>query len=186
MRVLDIAARHGLFGIEVARQNRQATVVALDWPAVLDVAQENANKAGVGDRYTSLPGDALKWSSADRTTWSPAHQFPASLRSRDLRRLPKSRASLREGGRAAALEFVPNDDRVSPPIPAAFALIMLATTAQGDAYTYRELDAMYREAGFADHDRPVPNGPHMVVVGARDGNRYWPPAVVALTGSATR
>ena len=57
--------------------------------------------------------------------------------------------SLKPGGRAAALEFVPNEDRVSPPMAAAFSLTMLATTASGDAYTLRDLETMYRAAGFA-------------------------------------
>jgi hypothetical protein len=46
------------------------------------------------------------------------------------------------------VEFVPNDDRVSPPAAAAFSMTMLANTEKGDAYTLRELDRMYREAGF--------------------------------------
>jgi 2-polyprenyl-3-methyl-5-hydroxy-6-metoxy-1,4-benzoquinol methylase len=35
MKVLDIAAGHGLFGIEVAKQNKQAHVTGLDWAPVL-------------------------------------------------------------------------------------------------------------------------------------------------------
>ena len=31
-----------------------------------------------------------------------------------------------------------------------FALIMLATTPQGDAYTFAEYDRMFRAAGFED------------------------------------
>jgi hypothetical protein len=51
---------------------------------------------------------------------------------------------------------------------ASFSLTMLATTATGDAYTFRELEAMYREAGFSDvSGHPVPTGPHTVVVGRR-------------------
>jgi 2-polyprenyl-3-methyl-5-hydroxy-6-metoxy-1,4-benzoquinol methylase len=60
MRVLDIAAGHGLFGIEIAKQNREAHIVALDWARVLDVAYENACKAGVGKRYERLPGSAFE------------------------------------------------------------------------------------------------------------------------------
>src|SRR5947209_8560050 len=36
LRVLDVAAGHGLFGIAVARRHPRATVTALDWPAVLE------------------------------------------------------------------------------------------------------------------------------------------------------
>jgi hypothetical protein len=34
--------------------------VALDWPAVLEVAKENAVAAGVGDRHRLLPGNAFE------------------------------------------------------------------------------------------------------------------------------
>ena len=59
MRVLDIAAGHGLFGIEIAKQNKQAHVTGLDWAPVLRVALKNAEKAGVQDRYDMLPGSAF-------------------------------------------------------------------------------------------------------------------------------
>ena len=60
LHVLDIAAGHGAFGIVLAQKNPRVDVVALDWAAVLEVARENAEKAGVGDRYRLLPGDAFK------------------------------------------------------------------------------------------------------------------------------
>ena len=43
--------------------------------------------------------------------------------------------ALNENGRVITLEFVPNEDRVSP-ASADFALVMLATTPAGDAYTF--------------------------------------------------
>ena len=58
------------------------------------------------------------------------------------------RDSLAPGGRAAIVEFVPNEDRVMPPIPASFAFMMLATTQHGDAFTEAEYAAMARDAGL--------------------------------------
>ena len=60
LRVLDIAAGHGLFGIEVAKQDPQAHIVAQDWAQVLEVAKSNAGRAGVLDRYQTLPGSAFE------------------------------------------------------------------------------------------------------------------------------
>ena len=61
--------------------------------------------------------------------------------------LKKVRAALKPGGRVATLEFVPNEDRVSPPMPAAFAMTMLTSTADGDAYTLSELTRDVRRGG---------------------------------------
>src|SRR2546422_11317921 len=48
-----------MYGVTVARRNPQAQIVALDWPSVLEVAQENAKKFGVADRYTTRPSSAF-------------------------------------------------------------------------------------------------------------------------------
>lgn len=167
MRVLDIAAGHGLFGIEIAKQNPQARVTGLDWSPVLRVALKNAEKAGVRDRYDMLPGSAF-----DVDFGGPydvvlltnfLHHFDQPT---CVELLKKVRGALKPGGRAATLEFVPNEDRVSPPAPAAFALTMLVTTASGDAYTFSELRAMHQQAGFGTVKAlPIPMSPHTIVIG---------------------
>jgi hypothetical protein len=167
MHVLDIAAGHGLFGIEIAKQNLQAQITGLDWAPVLRVALANARKAGVEERYNMLPGSAFDvefggpYDAALLTNFLHHFDQPTCV---DL--LKKVHSALKPGGRAATLEFVPNDDRVSPPMPAAFAMTMLTTTASGDAYTLRELTAMYIAAGFAGvAGHPIPMSPHTIVMG---------------------
>ena len=170
MRICYIAAGHGLFGIEVAKQNPEARIVAIDWTAVLEVARGNAQKAGVSDRYQTLPGSAFEVDfggpyDAVLLTNFLHHFDPATC----VALLQKIRAALKPGGRACTLEFVPNEDRVSPPAPAAFSMVMLTTTPAGDAYTFSELEGMYREAGYdriAAHALPM--GAHTVVVGFAD------------------
>lgn len=167
MRVLDIAAGHGLFGIEVAKQNPQAQITGLDWAPVLHVAMVNAQRAGVAARYTMLPGSAF-----DVDYGGPydvvlltnfLHHFDFAT---CVGLLKKIKSSLKPGGRVATLEFVPNEDRVSPPMPAAFALTMLTSTPSGDAYTLSELTKMYGEAGFSNTTgHPIPMSPHTVVMG---------------------
>ncbi len=167
MRVLDIAAGHGLFGIEVAKQNPQAHVTGLDWAPVLRVALDNARKAGVHDRYTMLPGSAFEvdfngpYDAVLLTNFLHHFDKPTCVGL-----LHKIIAALRPGGQCATLEFVPNEDRVSPPTPAAFALTMLTSTAAGDAYTLSELTGMYDEAGFKGmRAHPIPMSPHTIVTG---------------------
>ncbi len=110
--------------------------LGLDWAPVLRVALENAKKAGVQDRYDMLPGSAFDvdfggpYDAVLLTNFLHHFDVPTCVGL-----LKKVRASLKPGGIAATLEFVPNPDRVSPPMPAAFAMTMLASTAAGDAYT---------------------------------------------------
>jgi ubiquinone/menaquinone biosynthesis C-methylase UbiE len=81
--------------------------------------------------------------------------------------LKKIAGVLKPGGRIAILEWVPNDDRVTPPGTASFAMQMLGGTPLGDAYTFAEYSAMLKAAGFAGATSyPLP-GPETVVVGTK-------------------
>jgi ubiquinone/menaquinone biosynthesis C-methylase UbiE len=150
LKILDIAAGHGLYGLAFAKNNPQASIVALDWPNVLEVAKENARNAGVADRYSTIEGSAFD---VDYGTGYDLilltnflHHFDAQTNEALLR---KVHAALVEGGRAITLEFVPNEDRISPPDAAAFSVMMLGGTPAGDAYTFPELERMFANAGFA-------------------------------------
>ncbi len=165
-KVLDIAAGHGLFGIELAKQNPNARIVALDWKAVLEVAKENAQKAGVAARYSTNPGsafDAEYGAGYDLVLLTNfLHHFDPPTNEKLLR---KVHAALAPGGRAVTLEFVPNDDRISPPTSAMFSMMMLGSTASGDAYTFPELESMFRNAGFLSSEQhEIPPSPQRVVV----------------------
>jgi 2-polyprenyl-3-methyl-5-hydroxy-6-metoxy-1,4-benzoquinol methylase len=165
-KVLDIAAGHGLFGIAVARHKPGAHIVAVDWPAVLEVARANAAKAGVSDRYSVIPGSAFEvdfggdYNVVLLTNF--LHHFNVPTCEALLKKI---RAALMPGGVVVTLEFIPNEDRVSPPMHAAFSMMMLATTRDGDAYTFAELDAMCRAAGFARNElRELTPLPQRVVI----------------------
>ncbi len=153
LRILDIAAGHGLYGIAFAKQNPQAEITAVDWANVLEVARENAKAAGVIDRYQLKPGSAfdVDYGKDYDVVLLPnfLHHFDVATCETLLR---KVRSALTEGGRAVTLEFVPNDDRVTPPQAAAFSMMMLGSTPGGDAYTFAQLDQMFRNAGFARNE----------------------------------
>jgi SAM-dependent methyltransferase len=149
LKILDIAAGHGLYGLAFAKNNPQVNVVALDWANVLEVAKENAQNAGVADRYSTIEGSAFD---VDYGTGYDLilltnflHHFDPPTNEALLR---KVRAALAEGGRAVTLEFVPNEDRITPPEAAAFSVQMLGGTEGGDAYTFLELERMLANAGF--------------------------------------
>lgn len=170
LKLLDIAAGHGLFGIAVLRANPNAMVTAVDWKNVLEVARENAEKSGVGERYRTLPGSIfdVDIGSGYDLVLIPnfLHHFDVETNEKLLRKL---HAALAPGGRVATLGFVPNEDRISPPMPASFALVMLAETPAGDAYTRAELESMMRNAGFTAHEfHPMPPSPHSVLISRKD------------------
>lgn len=149
IKVLDIAAGHGMYGITVARNNPRVQVTAVDWPAVLEVAKENAQKAGVSDRYSVRPGSAFDTDLGSGYDYvfitNFLHHFDIPTNEKLLRRF---HAALKPGGKAVTVDFVPNEDRVAPPMAAAFSMVMLINTDAGEAFTFSEYEAMHRNAGF--------------------------------------
>ena len=168
-KVLDIAAGHGLFGVAIGKRNPNAEIVALDWPNVLQVAGENAQAAGISDRYRKISGSAFD---ADYGSGyhivlltNFLHHFDVPTCEGLLR---KVHSALGPGGRAVTLEFIPNEDRVSPPLVAAFSMMMLGGTAGGDAYTFSELDRMFLNAGFSSNElHSIEPSLQQVIVSAR-------------------
>jgi len=150
LKVLDIAAGHGMFGIAIAKHNPHAEVVALDWKNVLQVARKNAEEAGVAANWRALPGDAFEVDYGDGydviLLTNIIHHFDKTATEKLLRKVHKA---LAPNGRAAILEFVPNEDRISPPQAATFPLTMLVATPSGDAYTYSEYQQMLKNTGFS-------------------------------------
>ena len=167
-KVLDVAAGHGMFGLRVAQANPSATVYGTDWADVLKVAVENAAALGVADRYHTIPGSAfdVEFGTGYDLVLVPnfLHHFDTPT---NTSLLSKLRRAMTPGGTIAVVEFVPNEDRVSPPIAAAFSMQMLGATDSGEAFTFNDLDGMLAAAGFSDRRaQALPPTPQTLVVGS--------------------
>ena len=165
-KVLDIAAGHGVYGIELARQNPNAEIFAQDWASVLDVAAENARAAAIESRYHLLPGSAFEVDFGSGydvilVTGFLHHFSPAEIETL----LRKVRASLAPGGVVATVDFVPNEDHVSPPRAATFSMEMLGTTVSGDSYSFSEYLKMFHSAGFSSNElHPLARSGHSLIL----------------------
>ena len=166
IKVLDIAAGHGIFGISVAQKYPNAEIYAVDWANVLQVATENAEKFGVSGRHHTIAGNAFDVEYGNDydviLLTNFLHHFDKETCETLLRKIHKA---LKDDGKILTLEFMPNDDRVSPPSEAMFSLVMLAATPAGDAYTFAELREMFQNAGFSSNEHipltPLPQ--HLIV-----------------------
>jgi SAM-dependent methyltransferase len=168
-KVLDVSASHAIWGLSFAQRNPRAQVVALDWAPVLKVARENAERMKLTDRFSTIEGSAFE---VDFGRDYDVILLPNFLHHFDtatcVRLLQKCHAALRENGRVAIVEFVPNPDRVSPPDAATFSLVMLVSTERGDAYIFAELEQMLEEARFTSiKQHPLPPGVSTAIVAAK-------------------
>ena len=149
VKVLDLAAGSGVWGIALAQKSPQVRVTAVDWPAVLPVTKKVAQRLKVADRFTFSPGDLA---SAD---FGSGHQIATlghilhsegEARSRAL--LKKTFAAMAPGGTIVIAEMLPDDDRRGPAHALIFAVNMLVNTEEGDTYTFAEISTWLKEAGF--------------------------------------
>lgn len=166
LKVLDIAAGHGIFGVTIAKNYPNAEIHAVDWKNVLEVAKENAARFGVAERYHTLEGSAFDVDFGEGydvvLLTNFLHHFDVPTCEALLKKI---NAAMKDDGKLFTLEFVPNDDRVSPPQEALFAFVMLAGTPAGDAYTFAELKSMCENAGFSRSEHiPLPPTPQHLIV----------------------
>ena len=125
--------------------------------------------AGVSGRYTTRPGSAFETDLGSGYDFvlltNIFHHFDMPTCETLMRRVY---ASLKPGGKAVTLEFVPNEDRVTPPAAAAFSLNMLVGTDAGDAYTFSEYEKMFANTGFAKTTlHPVTGMPQQVLISGK-------------------
>jgi len=160
-KILDIACGHGLYGIELAKRNPRAEIFAVDWQQVLDIALDNAVKAGVSERFHSIPGDAHSVELGGGYDLALITNFLPDLGStEDL--LKRTHSALGEDRRVALFELMLDEDQVSPPAAVELDLTLLATTPSGETRTASQLSELLRRAGFHRVEirevSPAPNG----------------------------
>lgn len=166
-KLLDIAAGHGLYGIEFAKRNSRAQVYAVDWPDVLSVAHANAVTAGVADRFHPTPGDALRVDLGTGYDLALITNFLPDLES-TTNLLKRIHSALEPAGRVAIFELMLNDERTSPAAAVAMNLTLLATTPGGETRTPSELAKSLEGAGFTQTEvRELPRLPNRVMIARR-------------------
>ncbi len=168
VRVLDLAAGSGVWGIALAQDAPQVTVTAVDWAGVLEVTRRVAGRFGVAGRFTFVAGDlrdADFGTGHDIATLGHILHSEGAERSRAL--LRKTFPALAPGGTIAIQEFLVNQDRSGPPNGLIFAVNMLVGTENGNTYSFEEIASWLAEAGFVN-SRTLPSpGPSPLILANR-------------------
>jgi ubiquinone/menaquinone biosynthesis C-methylase UbiE len=169
VRVLDLGAGSGVWGIVLAESSPRVRVTAVDWPNVLEVTRKVAASHGVADRFEFVGGDLAQadfGSGHDIATLGHILHSEGEQRSRAL--LRKTRDALAPGGVVAIAEFLVDDARTAPPMGLMFAVNMLVFTDEGDTFSFNEIAAWLREAGF-ENPRTIDAHSHSPLILANRG-----------------
>jgi len=161
VKVLDIAAGSGVWGIGVAMASPHVRVTAVDWAEVIPVTQKVAARFNLADRFTYISGDlgTVDFGTGyNVATLGQILHSEGKQRSREL--IAKVFAALAPGGTIAIAEFLVNADRTGPVNGLLFAVNMLVATDNGDTFSFEEISAWLKEAGFVNPrtlDAPGPS-----------------------------
>ena len=161
VRILDLAAGSGVWGIAQAQSSPRVHVTAVDWPEVIDVTKKTAAKFGLSDRFSFIEGDLLDVSfGSGHNVATLGHILHSEGETRSRKLLAKTFAALASGGTIAVQEFLVNKERTGPVNGLFFAVNMIVNTQEGNTWSFEEIGAWLEEAGFTNPrllDAPGPS-----------------------------
>jgi ubiquinone/menaquinone biosynthesis C-methylase UbiE len=161
VRILDLAAGSGVWGIAQAQSSPRVRVTAVDWPEVIDVTKKTAAKFGLSDRFSFIEGDLLDVSfGSGHNVATLGHILHSEGETRSRKLLAKTFAALASGGTIAVQEFLVNKERTGPVNGLFFAVNMIVNTQEGNTWSFEEIGAWLEEAGFTNPrllDAPGPS-----------------------------
>ena len=168
VRVLDLAAGSGVWGIALAQTNEQVRVTAVDWPRVIPVTRNTVARFGLSDRFSFIEGDLQKvdfGKGYNVATLGHILHSEGEQRSREL--LAKTFKALASGGTIVIAEFLANADRTGPANAMLFAVNMLVNTQSGDTFSFEEISSWLREAGFVNARTVESPGPSPLILATK-------------------
>jgi SAM-dependent methyltransferase len=165
IRVLDLAAGSGVWGIAQAQCSDAVHVTVVDWPGVIPATRKTVAKFGFSERFTFVEGDL------DTANFGSGHDVAIlghilhnEGRDRSRALLRQTFRALRSGGTIAIAEFLVNSDRTGPLNALLFAVNMLVHTDTGDTYSFEEIAGWLTEAGFVNARTLEAPGPSPLIL----------------------
>src|SRR5271170_1648873 len=168
VRVLDLAAGSGVWGIALAQVSDAVYVTAVDWPGVIPTTRKTVAKFRLAERFSFVEGDLLEadfGSGFDVATLGHILHSEGQERSRAL--LAKTFPALRSGGTIAIADFLVNAERTGPPRALFFAVNMLVNTEAGDTFSFEEISEWLAEAGFVKARTLESPGPSPLILATK-------------------
>jgi ubiquinone/menaquinone biosynthesis C-methylase UbiE len=168
VRVLDLAAGSGVWGIALAQQSEQVRVTAVDWPDVIPVTRKIVGRFGLSDRFHFVEGDLHSADfGANHQVATLGHILHSEGEQLGRALLRKTFDALAPGGQIVIAEFLVNDARTEPPLGLLFAVNMLVNTENGGTYSANEINGWLQEAGFTNQRTLEAHGPSPLILATK-------------------
>jgi SAM-dependent methyltransferase len=149
--LLDLGGGSGAYTIEILRYYPHLRAILFDVPTVCQIAAEALQQAGLAERACTMAGDYEHDPlpcGPDVVLWSG--NLHASSPTRCAQVLHNIAAVLPPGGMLLIHDYLLDDTRTGPLIPALLALHLMLVSEDGQVYSGAELHSLLTQAGFAE------------------------------------
>ncbi|MFX0199252.1 MAG: methyltransferase [Candidatus Hodarchaeota archaeon] len=164
--LLDIGGGSGVYCIALTERFPDLHATLIDFPPVCKVAREYVGQSNAKNRIKIVEGDALRAKISDFGDIVLVSQVLHGMSESQCKALLKRCFNWTSSGGAIIVhEFLLDDDEVSPLYSTLFALNMLMTTKEGDAYTKGAVSNWLEHAGYRDLSVLETPGPSNLLVG---------------------
>jgi len=168
IRVLDLAAGSGIWGIAMAQKSPRVHVRAVDWAGMIPTTKRITEKYSVRDRFNFVEGDLLEANfGAGYDVAILGHILHSEGEERSRKLLKKTFRALKSGGVIAIAEWLVNDQRTEPLHALMFAVQMLVNTEKGDTFSFNEIKSWLEDAGFRKVRRLEAPGPSPLILATK-------------------
>jgi SAM-dependent methyltransferase len=150
-KLLDVGGGPATYALAFAKRNKKLNAKVIDLHVPIKIARQFVKEAGMQNRIMLHEGDYYEVDFGrgyDLVLLSNVLHSMSPGRARLI--CSKSYSALSPGGRIVIHDFLPNEERTGPEWPLLFAVNMLVATESGSTYTYGEISAWLRGAGFAE------------------------------------
>ena len=169
-KMLDIAGGAATYSIAFARENSQLTSVVLDLPFPLEVASENIEKNGLQNRIYTRTGSYWETKYESEFDLVLISQIIHGLSySQCAELIKRSVSALVPCGRMIVHDSILSEDRISPYFASLFSAYMLATTKDGQCYTFNEIREWMEDAGLVSIRRIELDDETEIIEGVKEG-----------------
>jgi 2-hydroxy-4-(methylsulfanyl)butanoate S-methyltransferase len=154
--VLDVGGGSGAFSYALCARDPGVRATVLDLPAVVDVAREHRDRAGLTGRVTLLAADAVRDPWPDGLDVVLMSYLLSALGDAEIDVvLAKAHACLRPGGLLVVHDFVLHDDGPGPAPAALWFLQYVASSPHAVSFSGATLSGRLRGHGFAPRSPEV-------------------------------
>lgn len=150
-QVLDVGGGSGAFSMTMVKSNEIMRGIIFDLPNVIPIAKKYVEEEKLLDRFDFIAGNYLTDNfemGNDLILLSAIIHINSFEENKEL--IAKCAESLNPGGQVVIYDQIMDEDRITPPNGAVFALNMLVGTEKGDTYTQSEIKSWFESAGLTD------------------------------------